>query len=291
MSPKLTASPSVPLTILIWLLAAMLAALTGCTSFRSTLMHRSGDGSLHRDGCLRPLRGIPVKLKVPSHLAVSIVETYQIVPGVSPGGKSTEIEKADSTDSNPTPITGQTKARPQVLTLGEEGEPRTLEVLTKVEYSDQVFLVDFPRPLAGVLDLTNGKDDGITFDGEQYFAKIRGSIDDRTMQELGSDFGTGLFQPPGAFAAGASSAGAPTKSVPSPEIQLATRVVAYQRFDLNEAGWEERVQAFVDEHLGIAVSCSGCPPARSIPQSQPQVDGGSSADDSRVVPAFPREQF
>ena len=49
-------------------------SLAGCTSFRTTSLYRFANDSLVKQQTNRPLKGLPVKLKVPSHVNVVIYE-------------------------------------------------------------------------------------------------------------------------------------------------------------------------------------------------------------------------
>lgn len=53
---------------------AILAASAGCTSFRTTVLTRFGNDSVAPQQTNRKLKGLPVKLKVPSHVLVTISE-------------------------------------------------------------------------------------------------------------------------------------------------------------------------------------------------------------------------
>lgn len=59
-----------------FLLLTIVAALatSGCSSFRTIALYRHSDDSIHPENSGRKLKGLPVKLKVPSHLLVTIYE-------------------------------------------------------------------------------------------------------------------------------------------------------------------------------------------------------------------------
>ena len=212
--------------------------VTGCTSFRSTVLHRNDNDSLTPQRCWRSTKGIPVTLKVPSHLEISILEVYQRIPG--------RIE-----DEQVIP--------PEVVTLTKPGQARLLDVKAELKYTPKVFTVDFARPLAGTLNLSGG--DAISIDSEQYFAKIKGTVTDATISTIDeivkSDGLKGLLTNAGSGAAGDASCVLLAPDVCNTDkIEFDQRVVAFQRFDINEPGWEDKVAAFVDHHLNAcSVPC------------------------------------
>lgn len=54
-------------------------AATGCTSFRTTVLHRFSNDSVKPQMTNQKLKGLPVKLKVPSHVHVTIYEEQVIL--------------------------------------------------------------------------------------------------------------------------------------------------------------------------------------------------------------------
>lgn len=212
---------------LILTLIAILPML-GCTSFKSTIVHRRSDDSIRPQLKPRVSRGVPVKLKVPSHMEVTITEKFQVIPGYQKGSVAVP---------------------PQIVSLTGPGSRRLIDVQTNLEYTEKVFTVDFPRPISGSLVLGDTAD-GITFDGEQYFSKIRGSIDDDTLEDLNTVIGTEFPKLRTTLNTGVKSA----QNLPDPvgdfsSLDIQERVIAYERFDINECGWEERMQTFIDTHV------------------------------------------
>ncbi len=124
--------------------------LTGCTSIRSTVVDRDASGNFSGNCLSLHAKGIPVKLKVPTHLEVKIEETYFV----------------DESNGN-------------VLAT----DKRILNVTTETIYSDQLFTIHVVRPFAGTLDLTGtGKGYALTEDG--YLQSLGGSITDKTINDV-----------------------------------------------------------------------------------------------------------
>ena len=211
------------------ILAAVLSVVVaGCTSFRSTIVQRLSNDSLVAQSNPRQTRGVPVRLKVPSHMAVKIVESYQVVEGFT---KDDKIKP------------------PQVSLLKTNLGRRVVDVETRLEYTDKVFTVDFPRPISGSLNLGSSSKDGLVFDGEQYFSAIRGSVDDDTLEDLNSIVTNQLTELRGAASSGMKTSSRPARVGEDLEVDVKTRVVAFQRFDIGECDWEQRVQDFIDLHV------------------------------------------
>jgi hypothetical protein len=161
-------------------------------------------------------------------MEVTITEKFQVVPGIQKGSVAVP---------------------PQVVSLTGSGSRRLIDVNTNLEYTEKVFTVDFPRPIAGSLTL-GASGDGLTFDGEQYFSKIRGDIDDDTLEDLNTIVGTELPKLKQTFNSAINSA----RSLPSAvgnltDLDIQERVIAYERFDISECGWEARMQEFIDTHV------------------------------------------
>jgi hypothetical protein len=135
-----------------------LALAPGCTSLRSTIINRFEDdtyagnsnGDLKRHDMARPYRGVPITIKVPTHVDVKIVETSYMYRG--PSDELRELK----------------------LTLPH----RDVEIAT-IE-TDKVFIVDFKRPLSGSLKYK------ATFGEDQYFDEISGKLEDTTITDVAS---------------------------------------------------------------------------------------------------------
>jgi hypothetical protein len=209
-------------------LALFLATATGCTSISTTHVKRDpftcGWDTKH-------LRGVPVTVKVPTHLEVRVIET-QYLFGRSP------------------------------ITI--HGVPfATRRVEYAVREKDEIFTVDFVRPAAG----TGSAD--ISFDG-QYFKTVNGNIDDRTLRDITAGikniFGT-IGKLPGAKAPIALTGLKTVADVT--DIKTIDSVIAVRLFDVNDPGMVELVHEFLQTYLtGCTPPCLGVP-ATSMPVGPP----------------------
>lgn len=201
-------------------LAGLVCLVGGCTSFSTSMLNRLDDnsfvGNSNGDPCrkcqTRPYKGIPITLQVPSHVDVYIEETYFL--------QEAEESTADRTILEEAPI------------------GRLFGVRAEVIKSKKVFLVDFKRPASGTLDLD------ASFSDQQYFKSIASKLEDTTIQESAKLVGTVLK-----FATGKSTA-ADAAVLPNTVLRK-SRVTAYRRFDINEPGYEQQLEAFVNQQLGV----------------------------------------
>lgn len=143
-----------------FLCLAVIFACTGCTSFTSTVVGRSRDAKFSGNLLMMRSKGIPCKFKVPTHVEVTIEETYFLDPKTG-----------------------------DVLVP----EKRILDVTTNPIYSDQLFMVEVIRPFAGTLDMT-GKDKGFFFNEKGYLTKIGASIEDKTIRDANEVLASSRFK-------------------------------------------------------------------------------------------------
>ena len=206
----------------------LLFVTSSCTSFHTTALSRLDSDSLFVDcmGRKQKGKGIPVKMKVPSHVTVTVYEQ-------------------------------------QILIRGKEGvklqsfSPPQYEVKTGLAYTDKVFLVDFVRPAGGSLNLINSdpKKDGLAFDDEQYFKAIQADVTDQTMKQIAGALDE-IAKIPGSLAKKPAASGnvvsanivSPSSGLPN--VHFENSIVAYQRFDLARPHWEEEMNCFVEQYLG-----------------------------------------
>jgi hypothetical protein len=209
------------------LVAAMLTLtlMSGCTSFRSTMINRldggswigNSNGTAKRDGAARHFKGIPITLEVPTHLEVFITET----------------------------VYRKLNDQGQSVVWDEPLDVRLYNVRTNVIRTKQLFTVDFKRPAAGSLELTADMSD------EQYFKKISSKLQDDTINQSAQLLST-------VVRAVSTSAGGPTQDQlkKMPNVSREFRDVAYKRFDINAPDFEWAVECFVNEQLSKCHSCS-----------------------------------
>ncbi len=222
------------------------SCLAGCASVKSTAINRvdsdvfigdsNGKPKVHCSA--RPFNGVPVTLRVPTHLDVAIQEKLLFI------------------------CDGKTMKRH----MGK----RNFSVHTELVRTEKVFTVDPKRPAAGQLNykMRFGANDG-NVDNSQYFSELDGFVVDRTIADVTLALrditnaleGKGPTKKPGATPepkdvpapAGAAGAIAPAEATVTyiPEV----RTVAWQRFDIDSPTFEQDVAAFVELHMNRCHSC------------------------------------
>lgn len=193
-----------------------LTAAIGCSSFSSTSLLRMDDNSFvgNSDGCPK-LGGETRPFKgVPVTLSLPTHLDIYIEETYYLGGKAGAV----------------------VLEEAPIGQIRN--VRTEVIRTKKVFVTDFKRPGAGSLNMTQ------TFGDDQYWNSIQSTINDQTIAESTKLLAAVLK----AIPAGAKSAGAGDGET-KPTYHKMTRVVAYQRFDINDPEFEQLVEVFVNSQL------------------------------------------
>ena len=221
-------------------IAMALVISSGCSSFRTQAVNRCENDRLVVNPD-RPMKGIPVSLRVPSHLDLCVIET-------------TYWEKKDLPGRKPT-----------LLPLSTCRPTRT--VAHEVRYTEKVFLVDPVRPLAGTQSygFSFKQNTSINKDnsGKGYLQEVEYEIDDKSIKESASLLSNSLSLL-NAIQTSASQA------LPNTSNLIATdRALAFSRFDINSPTFENDVAEFLDCHINCAaiepVACprvcqqSGCP--------------------------------
>lgn len=207
-----------------------LIATSGCCSIRTTAIDRKeNDCLVVNPEC--PMHGIPVQLKIPTHLELKVVET-------------TYWEKQD--------IPGE---KPTLVPLSTCRATRTVE--HDVCYTEKIFLVDPVRPGAGTsaygFAFKSGGDNNKNV-GKGYLEKVSYKIDDQTIKESANLLSSALGFI-SAFQTGSSDPNPNTGTLVSTD-----RTIAYGQFDINSPSFEEEVSAFLDCHVNRAGnSCVKCP--------------------------------
>lgn len=200
---------------------------TGCRSFSSTPISRSDGDCLAGDSngqtrwksSARPHKGLPVKLKVTTHWDVYIKERYCV-----------ELSEKEKEGKVTHQLDEPLSATPLYF------------VETKPVQTDQVVLVDFKRPGSGSLNMD------ATFTDEQYFKKITSKLQDDTITDSAA-----LVKAIAKFTAVPVGADEPKDSERRKWLE---RTVAYQRFDINDPLYEQKLDEFVSHHLNACNSCS-----------------------------------
>lgn len=208
-----------------------LVLLGGCNTFRTTAIDRCDHDTLVVNPN-HPMKGIPVALKVPTHLELKVIETTYWEKQENPG------------------------ERPTLVPLSTCRATRT--VTHELCYTEKIFLVDPVRPCAGLQNYgfefasnTEGNDADA---GKGYLKKVEYKIDDQTIKESANLVSNVL----GLVSAFQTSA---NEAKPNMGTLLSTdRTVAFGRFDINSIGFEEEVASFLDLHVNHAdCGCPVCP--------------------------------
>ncbi|GIW95048.1 MAG: hypothetical protein KatS3mg110_3089 [Pirellulaceae bacterium] len=120
--------------------------LAGCTSMRSVMLHRNESNTAWEK--TRHLPGVPITLKVPTHLQITVLEKHFL------SKDGTQYHRVDL----PVPVR---------------------RVQMDFQYTERIFTVDFKRPAAGTLDLK------VRFrNDQQYFEQIEQRVIDQTIQDV-----------------------------------------------------------------------------------------------------------
>ena len=127
-------------------------------------------------------------------------------------------------------------------------DPAQYLVETQLEYTDKIFLVDFKRPAAGILDLKDAQ-----MDDEQYFAKVQADVTERTIEDVSGALET-ITSPISSLKAKQSNSATPSSAANSiseinESVNFQKSVVAMCRFDISEPGWEEQMMCFINQKL------------------------------------------
>ena len=201
------------------LMVAVVVALAGCNSIRSTLLTRNEPNT---GWCkVSHLKGVPITLKVPSHLKVVITEKHFISGSAVNNVTNFEYVKL------PTPIRN---------------------VSTEIIKTEKVFTVDFKRPAAGTMKME------LDMDAErQYFEKISHEVEDETLAEIGNLIDS--LAGAGFRLAAAESGVDPTKA-----LREVDSVVAIQLFELDDPMLEQNVVHFLNCHLNQSHDAYVVPP-------------------------------
>jgi hypothetical protein len=204
----------------------------GCASIKSTQLFRSFSGKYSGHCVPCSSKGVPCKLKIETGMRVRIHETYFI-------------------DTK----TGQTVT----------GQEPILEVATEPVFSDQLFLVHLPRPLAGTLDLW-ARGMGYQFkDG--YLTSIGAAVDDTTLQDLTSVLGPNNL-------GGLLSRTDATTQVDTRVLEPNTRTGAIKEFSYANPEWHQEMNAWIQQ---FQPGCTQCGPGGLIESPLEHVPAMSTA--------------
>ncbi len=221
--------------VLLFLVLSVCAA--GCTTISSTMLNRTdndvfvgnSNGDPNNNCGATPFKGIPITVKVPTHVDVAIRETYYLALN---NGKLKELSVRH----------------------------RNLDVETTLVETEKLFTVDFPRPASGSLDY------GLDLDpATQYFTGIENTIIDNTIADVSSAINSLI---PVIAAQTGAAGGLDVSDDLKKHLIVDTRVVAWKRFDINSPDIEFQVRDFVDKHVNCCNSCKQNLTPTNAPQEQ-----------------------
>ncbi|MGB7323421.1 MAG: hypothetical protein WBD31_01020 [Rubripirellula sp.] len=207
-----------------------LVLVGGCNTFRTTAIDRCDNDCLVVNPN-RPMKGIPVSLRIPSHLELNVIET-------------TYWEKKDIVGSKPTLVPIHT-CRPT----------RTVE--HKLCYTEKIFLVDPAKPCAGTqaygFAFQSKDSDDASKAGKGYLKNVTYKVDDQTIKESANLLASSLSLI-NAFSVNANQ-GMPNEG----SLVSTDRTVAYTRLDINSPAFENEVEQFLELNVNQQRSCTACP--------------------------------
>lgn len=232
------------------------ACLAGCTSINSTLLTRNESNTNWER---HPhLHGVPITLKVPTHLKVYLYQKH--------------------------------------FFYASEMGMRRLElpfVVSDLSYefieTEKIFTVDFKRPPAGTFNLRVD----MTAD-EQYFQQIQHDVYDTTIEDvttlLGSIAKKGLLAAP-------VSTELNTGGITDKELKEVTSIAAVQMFEIDDPQFEQKVTEFINCHLNNAHDAFVVPPSinsinrLSVPEKEHDTDICKGIFELPAPPQHPKNRL
>lgn len=214
--------------------ALLLALSTGCGSIKTTAYDRLEDDTLIANPD-QHLKGVPVTLKVPTHLKLTIEEkTFWRVEG-----------------SELIPVSTCRATR---------------DVTPEVQYTEKIFLVDPVKPAAGSSEYGFIFKGGKNYSGKGQLEGLDYKITDTTITESAELLKKSLSFVnafPRSTLASPTGFGVGNDKITSLDVIQTTRVVAWNQFDINSEYFEEDVMGFLDLHLNEK-PCKPDRPVKSI---------------------------
>lgn len=215
------------LTVFLMNAALIAAGFSGCSSIGSTMLERSADNLCWSRGPRS--QGVPITLKVPTHLRVEILEKQFLELVETPPDEGEE-------DS-------QLTIQPVHLDVPVRA------VSTQVIKTEKIFTVDPKRPAAGVLAST------LDFQG-QYFKQIKYRNEDQTLDTINRVISS--LASPGGILGGQGTSTA--QSDLDKNLLESESVVASALFEIDDPDFENQLKAFLDRHLTGCHACHVVPP-------------------------------
>jgi hypothetical protein len=203
-------------------LACILSLSAGCTSVESTMVTRDETNQIwERHNCLN---GIPITLKVPTHLKLYVFHKHYL---------EAVRKKGETKVSGVRPVNIDVVVR---------------DFAHEFMYTEKVFVVDFKRPAAGSSKLR------VNMTKEQYIDEIQHDITDETISAV-----TGVL---GAFTGprGLSVKAEPVSGDLKPDVTELRSLVAVGIFEIEDPDFEWKVKQFMDCHVNKSHDAWVVPP-------------------------------
>ena len=184
------------------------AILIGCKSSSSTMFSRN---EMNSSWCrFRKVAGIPITIKVPTHVKMYVYETHY-------------LEQDDA---------GNGVKKTAYINL-----PVTIrDFAHEMVYSEKIVMVDFKRPAAGAFNLE------VDLTDDQYIKKIQHDVTDQTLNEI-----NGILNTLGGQNSIFKLASKQDNNISS--ITEVKSVVAVGMFEIDSPDFEFQVQEFLDCHI------------------------------------------
>jgi hypothetical protein len=216
----------------------ILGLCAGCTSIESTMVTRDeSNQTWERHNCLN---GVPITLKVPTHLKLYVFEKHYL--------ETVTVPKRDN-DGNPV------KDKDGKVIERIDVQPVSMDIVVRdfaneFMYTDKIFVVDFKRPPAGVSNLT------VDMTPDQYISRVQHEIQENTIEQV-----SGLL---GAFIGegGLKSAAVEEEEPPreGPALTPIKSLVAVGIFEIEAPDFEQKVKQFIDCHVNKSHDAWVVPP-------------------------------
>jgi hypothetical protein len=174
------------------------------------------------------LNGIPITLKVPTHLKLYVFEKHYL-----------ETVTVHFKDKD-----GNDQTRIDVAPVAIDVVVR--DVAHEFMYTDKIFVVDFKRPPAGSSNLN------VNMTEEQYIDNIQHDITDSTISSV-----TGLLA---AFTGNQGLRAAPASGGDKPDLKEIRSLVAVGIFEIAAPDFEQKIKEFFDCHVNKSHDAWVVPP-------------------------------
>ncbi|MGC3967426.1 MAG: hypothetical protein QM775_08675 [Pirellulales bacterium] len=191
---------------------AMIVAVgtSGCTSIRSTFLTRDAANAGWERHC--HLDGIPITLKVPTHIKLYVFDKHYL-----------ELVTMPDNSKQIVPIELDVPVR---------------DFAQEFLFTEKIFTVDFKRPAAGSANLR------LEMTDEQYFNKIQHDVTDDTIAKVNDLMKK--FTPAGRSIFGMAAS---AEAGAAPKVKEVKSLVAVGLFDVDAPDLEQQLMNFLNCHI------------------------------------------